>query len=394
MNTLRDLDLKGKRVLLRAGFDVPLKDGKIKDTERIESVIPTIEYLRKLDCKIIIIAHQGRPKGEVNNGLSQQPVADSLAELMDIDVDFIDDCIGKAIEEYVQTMERGDVVLLENLRFHKEEKANDVNFAKELAALADVYINDAFCNSHRDHASMTGVPKLLSNGIGLHFEKELKAIDAITEEFQHPFVVIAGGAKTETKVPMIKQFLKRADHIVLGGVVGNTFQLAEGFDIGESKADEDLIETAQEILLIADHPSTATVHIPQDVIVASEAKEDAVALDLPVEDIELDMQIYDIGRLTREEYADYIRHAKTIIWNGPVGVTSYSPFAGGTIAIAKAVVEATNNGAQSLLGGGDTLGFLQQHGINENDFTHVSTGGGAMLQYLSGGGLVALDALK
>jgi phosphoglycerate kinase len=195
-------------------------------------------------------------------------------------------------------------------------------------------------------------------------------------------------------VPVIKHFLKRADHILLGGIVGNTFQLAEGFDIGESKADAALVDVAQEILLIADHPSTATVHIPQDVIVASEAKEDAIALDLPVEDIELDMQIYDIGRLTQQEYADYIKHAKTIIWNGPVGVTSYTPFAGGTIAIAKAVVEATKNGAQSLLGGGDTLGFLQQHGINEDDFTHVSTGGGAMLQYLSGKGLYALDALK
>ena len=177
---IHQLDLKGKRVLLRAGFDVPLKDGEVMDSERIEAVIPTIEYLQKVDAKIIIIAHQGRPKGVVDAKFSQQPVADTLAELMDKDVDFIDDCRGPAIEEYVKEMNGGDVVLLENLRFHPEEKTNDPEFAKELAALADVYINDAFCNSHRNHASMTGVAKLLPGGIGLHFEKELQAIDAIT----------------------------------------------------------------------------------------------------------------------------------------------------------------------------------------------------------------------
>jgi phosphoglycerate kinase len=392
-HTLNDARLKGEKVLLRAGFDLPMENGKVSDQTRVEAVLPTMKHILNAGAVLIIMAHQGRPKDGPDPEFSQKPLVPVLEKLLKTTVHFASDCIGKPAKDAVAKAKPGEVVLLENLRYHKEEKMNDVAFAKELASLGDVYVNDAFTNCHRNHASMIGVPKLLPSFMGFSLEEEVKYLSPVLDSPKHPLVLLISGAKMETKVPVIKRFLDKGDHILLGGCIANTFIAARGFDVGESKYDEAGLESAQEFMLESQKDNKATIHVPRDVVVADETDAKEVA-DLPVEDVLGDMKIFDLGGVTVKRYCECIATAKMIVWNGPLGMYENEKFAGASKSIANAIVTATSKGAVSILGGGDTVDFLTRHGFKTSQFTFVSMGGGAMLEFISGKGFAALKALE
>lgn len=392
-HTLKDARLKGEKVLLRAGFDLPMENGKVSDQTRVEAVLPTMKHILGAGAVLIIMAHQGRPKDGPDPEFSQKPLVPVLEKLLKTTVHFASDCIGKPAKDAVAKAKPGEVVLLENLRYHKEEKMNDVAFAKELASLGDVYVNDAFTNCHRNHASMIGVPKFLPSFMGFSLEEEVKHLSPVLDTPKHPLVLIISGAKMETKVPVIKRFLDKGDHILLGGCIANTFIAARGFDVGESKYDAAGLESAQEFMLESQKDNKATIHVPRDVVVADEPDAKEVA-DLPVEDVLGDMKIFDLGGVTVKRYCEHIATAKMIVWNGPLGMYENEKFAGASKSIANAIVAATSKGAVSILGGGDTVDFLSRHGFKTSQFTFVSMGGGAMLEFISGKGFAALKALE
>jgi len=394
---LKEAKLKGKKVLLRAGFDVPVEGGNVTDSSRIEAVLPTMKFILKQGAALILMAHQGRPKGERVPEMSQKPLAPVLEKLLKVKVQFADSCRGPEVKKKADGLKAGDVLLLENLRYEKAENSKDQKerdtFAKELAALADVYVNDAFTNCHRDHASMTGVPKLLPSFMGLQLEQEVKHLSKVTDDPRHPLTLIVSGAKMETKVPVIEYFLNKGDDVLLGGCIANTFITARGFEVGASKYEEEQVEKAQEIMLLADKTELADVHVPRDVVVATEATEAATKLDLPLENILGDMMILDVGKVTVERYKKILEKSGTIIWNGPLGMYELNRFSHGTKRIAEAIREATAKGAISIIGGGDTIDFHVKYKYPMDGYTFVSTGGGAMLDFISGKELPALKAL-
>ena len=391
---LTEADMKGKRVLLRAGFDVPMKDGKVTDRTRIEALKKTMAYILKAGGILVILAHQGRPKNGPDPQFSQEPIVPVLKKLLKAKVYFAPDCIGKEAKKVVDNAKPGEVVLLENLRFHPEEKKNDAKFAKELKALGDVYVNDAFTNCHREHASMVGLPGLLPAFMGFGLQSEIEHLSLVLDKPKRPLTLIVAGAKMETKVPVIRHFLLKGDHILLGGCIANTFIAARGFGTGTSKYDESGIEQAQELMLLSELPGRAKIHVPRDSVVASELSETAQKLDLPVDDILGDMNIYDIGKVTAKRYCETVENSKTIVWNGPLGVYEYNRFSHASKRLAESIVKATDKGAFSILGGGDTIDFHLKYGYPLNKYSFVSMGGGAMLEFIGGKKFASLKLLE
>ena len=395
---LKEAKLKGKKILLRAGFDVPMEGGKVTDISRIEAVLPTMKAILRGGASLIIMAHQGRPKGERVPEMSQKPIVAVLEKLLKTTVQFSDQCRGPEARKMADALKPGEVLLLENLRYEKDENskvpAEREAFAKELAALADIYVNDAFTNCHRDHASMTGVPRILPSYMGLQLAQEVAQLSKILDDPRRPLTLIVSGAKMETKVPVIEHFLDKGDDVLLGGCIANTFIAARGFEIGTSKYEEEQVEKAQEIMLLGEKEELADVHVPRDVVVATEATDKAEKLDLPLENVTGGMMILDIGKVTIERYRKIIEKSGTIIWNGPLGMYELNRFSHASKRIAEAIRDATAKGAVSILGGGDTIDFLQKYGYPVSAFTFVSTGGGAMLDFISGKELPALKALS
>lgn len=391
--TLKDVDVKGKRVLVRVDFNVPFSDGSISDSTRLEAALPTVRHLLDQGARVILMSHLGRPDPEnPDSSLKMDSVAEAFSELLELPVKKLDACIGPDVEKVVNSMADGEIVMLENTRFFIGEKKCDSTFSEGLAALGDLFVNDAFGTVHRPHASTAGVASLLPSYAGFLLEKEIKALTPLLENPEHPLLLIAGGAKIDTKIGIIKNFLHKADVFIIGGGLANTFLYAEGFDVGESLYEPDKLEVAQEIMLDAETHKEKFM-LPEDVIVADEIGETALTLDIPVEDVELNMKILDVGIRTIAKYVEAIKKAKVIVWNGPVGLYEMKPFERGTREIAKAVSEATAAGATSILGGGDTIDAIKRFGHSFDEFTHVSTGGGAMLEFLEGKKLPGIEVL-
>jgi len=392
---LSEADIKGKRVLLRAGFDLPMEDdGSITDVTRVEAIKKTMQHILTSGGVLVIMAHQGRPKDGPDPKFSQRTIVKVLEKILKTTVHFASDCVGSEAEKAVAIAKPGEVVLLENLRFHPQEKKNDPEFSKALAKLGDIYVNDAFTNCHRVHASMVGVAKLLPAYMGFNLEQEISQLSIAIENPVKPVTLIIAGAKMETKVPVIERFLEKGDHILVGGCIANTLIAARGFDVGASKYDAEGMELAQTLMLESAKEGRAKIHVPRDAVVANELSETAVKLDLPVEDVMGDMAIYDIGKITIERYIEAIKSSKLIIWNGPLGVYEFNRFSHATKRIAEAIAEATKGGAISLIGGGDTIDFHLKYKFSLKAYTFVSMGGGAMLEFISGKKFESLEVLK
>ncbi|MDB4979169.1 MAG: Phosphoglycerate kinase [Candidatus Peribacteria bacterium] len=391
-SVLTKADLRGKRVLLRAGFDVKMENGVVMEVERIEALVPTMLHILT-DASLIILSHQGRPQGKPVPEYSQKPLVPELERLLGRPVQFAPSCVGPEAKEKANALQPGEVLLLENLRYEPGEEANDPVFAAELAALGDVYVNDAFTNCHRAHASMVGLPALLPAYAGLQLDKELSHLSRAVHDPVRPLVLIISGAKMETKIPVIERFLSTGDDILLGGCIANTFIAAEGHSIGTSRHEDDQLETAKELLEASNKVDMASIHVPKSVVIAAHSN-DADSHEVASHAVPADMSIFDIGAGTVEAYAQVLEKAGTIVWNGPMGLYETEQFSAGTRGIATAVAKATARGAISLVGGGDTIDFHVRYGFPMAAYTFVSTGGGAMLEYISGKSLPALQALE
>ena len=393
MNKITDLDLKGKRVLIRVDFNVPLNGGIVADDFRIRSSMPTIKHCLNEGASVVLMSHLGRPKGEVVPALSLDPVAFCLEDLLEREVMFSEDCISDDAIGLSQQMLPREVHLLENLRFYPGEINNDSEFSGYLAEHADIFINDAFGTSHRAHASNVGVASIANeSAIGLLMEKELKYLSKIMNAPEEPCVVILGGAKIGDKITLIKNMMGKADSILIGGAMAFTFLKIQGKNVGSSMIDEDNLNTAEEILRLANNTNTNIV-LPLDAVAGPKLSDDATWRVASLDELKNNEAGYDIGPETTMEFEMVLSNAKTIIWNGPLGVSEIPAFSTGTQAIASAVIDQTEDGAISIIGGGDTASALKQYGLDKG-FTHISTGGGASLQLMSGKQLPALEALK
>lgn len=388
--TLEDFSLKNKRVLVREDLNVPLDENQnITDDTRIRAALPTINYLIEKGAKVIIISHLGRPKGKVNPKYSLAPIAKRLSELLSRDVAFADDCIGEAAENAVARMNPKDVLLLENVRFHEEEENNDPEFAKKLAALADIFINDAFGTSHRAHASTVGVAHLLPAGAGFLLQKEIEVMGKALENPERPFVAILGGAKVGDKIGVIKNLLSKVDMLLIGGGMAYTFLKSQGYEIGQSLLEPDKIDLAASLLKEAEEKNVKLL-LPDDVVVTSKLEEGLPYETVPVTEIPKDKMGVDIGEKTRNKFADAIKGAKTVVWNGPMGVFEMRAYAQGTLAVADAMAKSD---AVTIIGGGDSAAAVEQLGFAKA-MTHISTGGGASLEFLEGKELPGVAALN
>ncbi len=380
--TLDQTNLEGKKVLLRAGFDVPIEDGIVSDTTRIDAVVPTMKYILDQGASLIIMAHQGRPKGEPVPEFSQKPLVPVLEKLLGVPVQFANKCDGEDAKEFAAALKKGEVLLLENLRYEKGEKSKDQTerdaLGEVLASLADVYVNDAFTNCHRDHASMTSVPKfMVEKFMGFNVQKEVEGLSKVTSNPENPVTLIISGLKMETKVPVIEQFLDRGDDILVGGGVANTMLVASGQEVALSKVDDEFVPKGSQILEQSEKEDNATVHLPTDGMCAAGPKEDVS--HAAVGSIDPNLIMFDIGPETAAHYAEVIAASKTIVWNGPMGMYEEESFADSTKTIAEAVRSATAAGAVSIIGGGDTLDFHEKYDYSLDAYTFVSTAGGAML---------------
>lgn len=385
--TVRDIPVRGKRVLVRVDFNVPLtKEGGIADDTRIRSAMPTINYLLAHGARVILMSHLGRPKGEPKPEFSLRPVADRLAKTMDAKVTFVPDCIGSKVETAALAMADGEVLLLENLRYYKEEEKNDPDFAKALAKLGEIYVDDAFGTVHRAHASMAGVAAHLSAVSGLLLEKELAIMGKILSRPARPFVAIMGGAKVSDKIGVIKNLLSRVDRLLIGGAMANTFLAAQGYDMQSSKVEEDYIPLAKDLL---DNDLERKICLPTDLVAAATFDNDAEHSTVGVGEIPEGWQALDIGDRTILSYAKIIASAGTVVWNGPMGVFEMKNFDRGTRKIALAVARTQGT---TIVGGGDSLAALETAGVTYL-VNHVSTGGGSTLAYLEGGELPGVAAI-
>ena len=389
--TVADIDVRGKRVLVRVDFNVPLEGGKITDDRRIAQALPTIKKLVDGGGRVILMSHLGRPKGGPEPKYSLKPTADRLGELLGKPVAFSPDAIGPDAEAAVGALKDGDVLILENLRFRKDEEKNDANFAASLAKFADVYVNDAFGTAHREHASTFGVPQLLQGKprvIGYLIQKELKFLGEAVSNPQRPFVAILGGAKVSDKISVIEQLLGKADTLLIGGAMAYTFFLAQGKEVGKSLVEKDKVELAKSLLAKAN----GKIKLPVDTVVSDKMSDDAVT-KVVEGNIPADLEGFDIGPKTQALYAAEIAKAKTVIWNGPMGVFEKKPFQAGTKAVAQAVADATSkSGATTIIGGGDSAAAIEVFGLADK-VSHVSTGGGASLEFLENGHFATLDIL-
>ncbi|HTV72595.1 MAG TPA: phosphoglycerate kinase [Candidatus Acidoferrales bacterium] len=387
---MRDFDVLGKRVVVREDLNVPMKDGAIADKTRILAALPTLRYLRDHGALTIILSHLGRPDGKIKPSLSLAPIAQELAAQLGSDVAFAPDCVGPIAQEAIARLDDGDMILLENVRFYPEEEANDPAFAAQLAALGEIYVNDAFGTAHRAHASTEGIAHLLPACAGFLMEAELAALDKLTSAPRSPFVCAIGGAKVKDKVGVFTHLLERVNAFVIGGGMANTFLAAQGVDVGTSLRDADL-GPAQQIIGEAKERGVA-LHLPTDAIVAPSFDADDQAATVPLAQIGSRM-ILDIGPATANAYAQVLRAARTIVFNGPMGVYEKAAYQSGTKVVGEAIADATRRGAVSVVGGGDAAAAAEMLGFAAA-VTHVSTGGGATLEFLEGKVLPGVAALE
>lgn len=391
--TVRDLDVAGKKVLVRVDFNVPLNDkGEITDDTRITASLPTIQYLLEQKAAVILMAHLGRPKGQVKPELSLAPVAKHLGKLLGKKILFAPDCVGEAVQATASKLKPGHILLLENLRFHKEEEKNDMEFAEKLASLADLYVNDGFGVSHRAHASVEGVTHFLPAAAGFLLEKEIQYVGQAVTNPLHPFVAIIGGAKVSDKIGVISNLLDKVDTLLIGGGMANTFLAAQGYKMGKSLVEEDKLDLAKELLAKA-KKNKVNMLLPTDLVMAAAFAPDAEHVTEKVENLNQAYMALDIGAETSKAYAEALADAKMIVWNGPMGVFEMDAFCKGTEAVAKAVAKSR---ATSIVGGGDSVAAIEKLGLAKR-ITHISTGGGASLEYLEGKvlpGVAALDDLR
>jgi phosphoglycerate kinase len=391
--TLDDAALQGKRVLVRVDLNVPMKDGVVTDTTRIERILPTIREITEKGGRAILLAHFGRPKGKVDLSQSLGPIAPVLAEKLGQPVGFAEDCVGPVADGIVANMKDGDVLLLENTRFHDGEEKNDESFVSGLAALGDVYVNDAFSAAHRAHASTEGLAHHLPSYAGRTMQAELEALEKGLGQPEKPVIAIVGGAKVSTKIDLLQNIVTKVDCLVIGGGMANTFLAAQGKDVGKSLCEHDLADTAKAILAAAE-TSGCTILLPVDAVVAREFKANAENETVPVDRVPSDAMILDVGPASVGAITEWIDKSKTLVWNGPLGAFELQPFDKATMAAARHAASRTEAGQLvSVAGGGDTVAALNQAGVSER-FSYVSTAGGAFLEWMEGKPLPGVDALK
>src|SRR6202521_2151787 len=390
MRGISELDVRGKRILVREDLNVPLADGAVADDTRIAAAVPTLRNLCERGARVIVMSHLDRPDGKVVESLRMAPVARALSKALGVEVKTVPDCIGPLAQAAAAALQDGDVLLLENLRFHPEEEKNDPQFARELASLGDAYVNDAFGTAHRAHASTVGVTQYLPSYMGPLLERELDVLDSILQHPARPFVAVLGGAKISDKLGVVTRLMELCDSLVFGGGMANTLLAAQGFDVGKSLRDADL-EPAKAIVRTIEHEAAKVdVHLPDDAVVAKELSAEADSRFADVDQIRADEMILDIGPTTAEKYRGVILDAKTVLWNGPMGVFEMDAFAAGTEAVGQAIADS---GAMSVVGGGDSAAAAHKLGFADK-MTHISTGGGATLEYLEGKELPGVAALR
>lgn len=387
--TLKDLDCAQKRVLVRVDFNVPLENGQVADDTRIRAALPTIKYLIDQKAKVILVSHLGRPKGKVNEALRLDPVARRLEELLGHPVKKVNDCIGPEVEKAVAGLNPGEVLLLENIRFYAEEEKNDPEFAKKLASLADIYVNDAFGTAHRAHASTEGVAHYLPSAAGFLMQKEMEIMGQALANPKRPFVAIIGGAKVSDKIGVIRNLLSKVDTLIIGGGMANTFLKARGYNMGKSLVEEDKAALAAELMAEAEKRKINLL-LPEDLVVARELAPEAPHQVVAVNAVPEEWMAVDIGPETRRVFAKALQGARTVVWNGPMGVFEMEPFAAGTEAVARAVAEVKGT---TIVGGGDSVAAVEKMGLADK-ITHISTGGGASLEFLEGRQLPGVVALS
>jgi len=391
MQTIDQLDISGKKVLMRVDFNVPLNDRKeITDDTRIRGVLPTIRYALEQNAALILLSHCGRPKGERNPKFSMAPAAAGLAALLEKEVKLAGDCVGPLAEEAAAAVQPGEVLLLENLRFHQEETQNDPQFAAQLGALGKVYINDAFAVSHRAHASVAGITKHVKRrGAGFLLQKEMDFFERSVSQAASPLIAILGGAKVSTKLGAIRHMLDRVDKMIIGGAMANTFLKSRGLDMGSSLVEDDLLETASELLALGAEKGVEIL-LPVDGVTAKQFSEEAPTQTASVEEIQAGRMVLDIGPASAKLFCEALEGAKTIVWNGPMGAFEMAPFAKGSLALAQALAKSS---ALTVVGGGDTNALINQAGIKD-DVSYMSTGGGAFLQLMEGKTLPGVTSLE
>jgi len=384
--TVRDIDVKGKRVLVRVDYNVPIKEGKVGDDTRIRAAMPTLNYLLEHGAAVILFSHLGRPKGGPDPKFSLKPVAEYLSQLAGKPVAFAEDCVGPAAEVAAKALQPGGILLLENTRFHPEEEKNDLELAKKMAALADVYVNDAFGSAHRAHSSTEGVARFLPAVAGFLMEEEIKYLGQAIANPKKPFIAILGGAKISDKIGVIRNLLTKADQVLIGGGMANTFFKAQGYPVADSLVEDAALETARQLLQVGG----TRLRLPVDMVVGDKFEAEANSKTMPMGPVPDGWRIMDIGPATVAAYAKIVAGAGTVVWNGPMGVFEFPKFAHGTIGVAKAVADSS---AISIIGGGDSVAAVSAAGLADR-ITHISTGGGASLEMLEGLVLPGLAALQ
>ncbi|HWK46145.1 MAG TPA: phosphoglycerate kinase [Stellaceae bacterium] len=391
--TLDDVTVAGKRVLVRVDLNVPMQDGRVSDTTRIERLVPTIERLQRAGAKVVLLSHFGRPKGKPDPAYSLRPLVGPLsAALAGKPVAFAEDCVGPAARAVIDRLADGDIALLENLRFHAGEEANDPAFAQELASLGDLYVNDAFSAAHRAHASTEAIARLLPAAAGMLMQAELDALTAALEHPQRPVLALVGGSKVSTKLDLLNSLVSKVDFLVIGGAMANTMLLARGIEVGKSLAERDLLGTAKDIFAAAERASCAII-LPEDAVIAEKLAPNMPTEVVPIDAIPTDRMVLDIGPRSVDVITDRLTKCRTVVWNGPVGAFETKPFDKATMAIAIRLAELTEAGTvMSVAGGGDTLAAVAAAGVTDR-LTYVSTAGGAFLEWLEGRVLPGVAAL-